>query len=466
MNALVKVLPSPDLKSSGRKSLQALTSLIISARRLSSRKHSATSARHVKRFNPRRAWRLAIVAVRFALRAKRLCGGVKLTQQEREEIISKFYAAEAILDVAGVRDFIAQFGQQISEEELEQFLRWTLYKPGHALTLRQLVSLMTHLKRKHVSSAVVDTREAFEALATDNGKIPAGTLQRTIKQFDLNVRIDAVDSDDSAAGGEALLSYDDFSRLLVQSEHRMSIRQVSASFRSKLQNTASEKLLDSAVNSALPTGIPKNDTPHEQHPTDFLSSEMPDIFAMESRSKKSSCTREVFPLRAKSGKHYTFDEVVARIDDYNSQIRPSREKLDSRVRYCTVDNRPASCSAFISSANAHSTKKQPRCGSAAFAAPIPRIEPPPPPMSKRGRYQETRFPSLEEKRKELMRSIPRKSIDDFVQSSKCFLRPEEKGEVMMKHFSSAGKHSAVQSTEAPLIRERARTALAHLFPGQ
>ncbi len=465
-------IPTKDLRTHsacGRLSVRGITALLMSARRLSARRLTPKSGRPRKKLTAKSLWNVGILAVRFTIRARRLSRCAKLQLQEKQEISSKFYASDVILDIAAVQDFISQCGLGVAEEDLKTFLSWTLFREGTPITLRQILVLMTILKRKHLASILADTQIAFDALA-ENGRMPVASLQALIKQFNLKMTINEADYEDSTTG-EALFSFADFSKLIGDAQGSQVMRKTSASFRAKLQKSVAEKLTldNSAASSPMVTGLSKNDSPRDAiAASDFLSSGLPAAFTQDGgypQRRPSACRREVFPLRVRTWGKYTFEEVAQRIEKFNSEQQPCKEKDNSRVRYCREGLPSAQAYFAASPAPAVATDQRPtvRASSAAYAA--PRMEPDrPPPMNVKFERSHKSFASLDAKRKEMMRKIPHKSVNDFVGKSECLLRQEDRAAVLQKYYVAQAQRPASTDCGAPFMREMAQTALERLFP--
>jgi hypothetical protein len=337
--------------------------LSLSARKthpLSSR--MSHGAAHQRRRNGRHLWRIGIFALRFIARVRVAAKQPKLTVDEAKEIAAKYYAVMCLNDLASVTEFMGSLGVSASSEAPEMLVQ-VKFREGQALTLYQVLRLMTLLKRHHARTTGSDTVEAFTALAVD-GRIPTDVFRATMMKFDLRVQMKEaashavsqrsvdVDVDDSfrqanpSDDTERGIDINRF-RAMLSDEDDAKKREVAKRRFSRLNSIRETNHVSETFESASPTE-PRTPSVSSPKPFEALLNQVRvslahdaenSLFKRDVNSEKSPLRSEMFPHRSNK-RRWEFPDVVKRIDEVAKQGDVHRPMASRNARYCSSQDRP------------------------------------------------------------------------------------------------------------------------------
>lgn len=340
--------------------------LSLSARKahpLSSRQSNSHVVTHQRRRNGRHLWRIAFFALRFISRARVAAKLPKLTVDEAKEIAAKYYAVMCLNDLATVMEFIGSLGVSASSEAPAMLVQ-VKFREGQALTLYQVLRLMTLLKRHHVRTTGTDTVEAFTALAVE-GRIPTDVFRATMMKFDLRVQMKEatshavvsqrsfdVDNEDSfrqPTHNEDIESGIDINRFraMLSDEDEAKKREVAKRRFSRLNSIREASHVSETFESASPTE-PRTPSISSPKPFEALLNQVRVSLAQESENnlfkrdlnaEKSPLRGEMFPHRSNK-RRWEFPDVVKRIDEVAHQGDVHRPLASRNARYCSNHDRP------------------------------------------------------------------------------------------------------------------------------
>lgn len=303
----------------------------------------------------------------------------KLTAEEIKDATARFYEVMCLNTVASIREFLASAGVRMGSED-ESMLRDVAFREGRALTLYQMLRLMTLFKRRHLAGASSDTTEAFAALAVE-GSIPREVFRSTLQCFDLRVPFQLELSRPSTSAAAGLNPHDDsnaesptttganggidlnqFCQLLAggddgSTDSRLKKRGSAAAINKNFvrldavqrgeglsQSIATDSNNHSgAVSPKLTSDGPKPLDVILHHVRQSLEADSPSDVLFQRKSghgsERSPVRSEVFPFR-QSKKKWDFHDVVERIEEVERRKDVRRPTVSRNVRYCSTDDRP------------------------------------------------------------------------------------------------------------------------------
>lgn len=362
---------------SSRKSQMDLSSLrrqesLGSSRRplLSSRSWSVVH-HHIhsnKKRSGRWLWHVGASCVRFIIRARKSTALPKLTTEESREIAAKFYEVMCLNSYTTIDEFLASLGIHMGDEG-RSVLRHIKFHEGRALTLYQLLRLLTILKRRYFRCTSSDTSEAFSALAVD-GAIPSEVFKATLMKFDLKVQFQENAAVSSASAAErdednselnsrgarlGGIDLSQFSKLLATDDDGYgSKRKADAAVKrftrlSSVQHDASlHNVTEGSSGSLSPVSGARTQSELPKPIDTILSSvrqfvETADLadsmFKKDSNAELSPLRSELFPYR-QNKKKWAFSDVAARIEEVEKRGDVRRQHVSRNARYCSSSQRP------------------------------------------------------------------------------------------------------------------------------
>jgi hypothetical protein len=465
----------------------------------SSRRHPVSSrgsmvmhaVAQLKRRHGKHLWRVGTAAVHFLVRIRRSQKLPKLTVEETKEIAAKYFSVLCLNDLTSVNEFIGSLGIHATSETLPSMLAQVKFREGQALTLYQILRLMTFLKRLHLSTTGSDTVEAFTALAID-GRIPTNVFRATMMKFDLRVQVhephstasmnevdeetaDPFQNQDKSTGDRSRgIDIQRFTAMLSDEDDTKTKRDLAKRRFSRLDSVRAASLhVSEAFESASPTE-PRTPSVASPKPFDALLSQVRqslshnhdvDLFKRDTHAEKSPLRGEVFPFRSNK-RRWDFQDVVKRIDEVESMGDVHRPFVSRNARYCSNSERPRF--ALLTPFTDLHEKKDLRNRDAGAQMNVHRLSRHPPrglpaelaeTSTKQRRSASMplteRFPILAKRRDRLMYQLPHRNFESNGSVSWALTQAQRAA----LESSKLARHTAVESDQQDILRHIASATL-------